>query len=271
MNQRDARLRRDLAGKVALVTGASRGIGRAIAERLAADGAVVAVHYGTNDIAATETVAAIEQAGGRAFPIRAELGVDGDIDTLFTALHAELDSYSERLDIVVNNAAIICPSRIEQLTPAEFDRTIAINVRASLFLTQRTLPLLTDGGRVIAISSPVTRTGPPEIAYAMSKGAIDVMVRGLANTLGSRGITVNAVAPGITATDIWADVPGGAEALAGSAAATALGRIGQPDDVADAVAFLASEDARWITGQVLDVTGGLLLRSRGETQGPPRP
>jgi 3-oxoacyl-[acyl-carrier protein] reductase len=257
MEHRDAKL----TGKTALVTGASRGIGRAIAERLAADGALVAVHYGRREAAAAETVARIERAGGRAFPVRAELGVDGDVDALFTALAAGSGDQG-RLDVIVNNAAVVAPSPVEEVTPAEFDRTFAVNVRAPLFVIQRALPLLPDGGRVISISSPVTRIAPPEIAYAMSKGAVDVMTRSLASALGPRGITVNAVAPGITATDVWTDAPGGRETLAGAAATTALGRIGRPGDIADVVGFLASHDARWITGQVLDVTGGLRLRAR---------
>lgn len=247
----------DLTDMTALVTGASRGIGRAIARRLAADGALVAVHYATNDAAAEETVSAIEHAGGHAFPVRAELGVDGDVDTLFAGLGAGLRG--RPLDILVNNAATGAGS-IEKVTPEEFDRVFAVNVRAPFFIIQRALPLLRDGGRVINISSADTRVAlPQEIAYAMTKGALDVLGRTLANAVGARGITVNTVAPGVTDTDRTAWLHDNPEIETATAAAAALNRLGEPDDVADAVAFLASHDARWITGHLLDASGGMFL------------
>ncbi|WP_158888009.1 SDR family NAD(P)-dependent oxidoreductase [Amycolatopsis anabasis] len=248
----------DLAGRTALVTGASRGIGRAIAERLAADGALVAVHYGSNETAAKETVAAIEQAGGRAFAIPARLGSDGDVDELFTGLERELRGQS--LDILVNNAGVHSSASIEEVTPEEFDRVFAVNVRAPFFIIQRALPLLRDGGRIINISSANTRIAvTTELAYAMTKGALNVLGRTLANGLGARHITVNTVAPGTTETDMIGWLRHSPEAAAGVAASTALGRVGQPEDVAAAVAFLASDDARWVTGHVLDASGGLFL------------
>src|SRR5688500_14498530 len=144
-----------LNGKTALVTGASRGIGRAIAERLAADGATVAVHYGSNEAAANDTVASIERAGGRAFALRAELGVDGDVDVLFQGIERGLQG--RPLDILVNNAAIIIYSAtVDHATPADFDRSFAVNVRAPLFIAQRALGVMPDGGRIINISSGVT-------------------------------------------------------------------------------------------------------------------
>ncbi|MEU4704148.1 SDR family NAD(P)-dependent oxidoreductase [Nonomuraea dietziae] len=248
----------NLTGKTALVTGASRGIGRSVAQRLAADGALVAVHYGTNESAAKETVAAIHAAGGTAFAVRAELGVDGDVDTLFAALEAGLDG--RPLDILVNNAAIIDYSAtVDNVTVDAYDRMFAINVRAPLFITQRALPMMPEGGRIINVSSGVTWFATPEVVYAMTKGALNVLGRSLAQSLGARGITVNTVSPGITETDMNAwlrDSPEAAERVAGM---IALGRHGQPADVGDAVAFFASDDARWITGQTLEVNGGLLL------------
>ena len=252
----------DLTGKTALVTGASRGIGRGITQRLATDGALVAVHYGSNEVAATETVEKIQANGGRAFAVRAELGVDGDVDTLFAGLEEGLSG--QRLDILVNNAGTGAHlGSIEQTTPEEFDRVFAVNVRAPFFIIQRALPLLRDGGRIINISSADTRIAiTNEIAYAMTKGAVNVLGLTLANALGERGITVNTVAPGVTDTEPNAWLHDNPEISATTASAAALGRIGQPADIADVVAFLASHDARWITGHLVDATGGMLLGPR---------
>jgi 3-oxoacyl-[acyl-carrier protein] reductase len=189
---------RDLTGKTALVTGASRGIGRAIAQRLGAGGALVAVHYASNDEAAQETMASIEQTGGRAFPIRARLGVDGDFDRLFAGLEAGLGGAP--LNILVNNAGILDPTPFEQVTPEAFDRSYAVNARAPFFIIQRALPLLRDGGRIINVSSAVTRIVSPFTHYAMGKGAIDVLGLTLARALGPRGITVNTVTPASSTT-----------------------------------------------------------------------
>lgn len=253
----------NVTGRTALVTGASRGIGRAIAQRLAADGALVAVHYGSNEIAAQETVAAIERAGGQAFAVRAELGVAGDVDTLFAGLEQGLRG--RPLDILVNNAAIIVYSAtIAETTQEDYDRMFAINVRAPLFITQRALPLMRDGGRIINISSGATWFATPQIVYSMTKGALNVFSRSLAQTQGAREITVNTVSPGITETDMNSWLTEDSESSNRVAGMTALGRHGQPADIADAVAFLASDDARWITGQTLEVNGGLFLGPTGE-------
>ncbi|MEU6410877.1 SDR family oxidoreductase [Microbispora sp. NPDC046933] len=251
-----------LAGKTALVTGGSRGIGRAIAQRLAADGAYVAVHYGRDESAAKETVATIEQAGGHAFAVRAELGVPGDVDTLFAGLEEGLAG--RPLDILVNNAGgAMGTGSIDRTTPEEFDRLIALNVRAPFFIIQRALPLLRDGGRIINISSADTRIAiARELAYSMAKGAINVLGRTLAHAVGERGITVNTVAPGVTDTEPNAWIHSSPEIEALTATASALNRIGQPSDIADIVAFLASDDARWITGDLIDATGGTFLGPR---------
>lgn len=241
--------------KTALVTGASRGLGRAIAERLAADGALVAVHYGTNKTAALSTIAAIEAAGGHAFPVEADLSRDDGVDLLFDGLTAGLAG--RPLDILVNNAAVLGDGI--DASADHFDQVFRVNVRAPFFIIQRALDLLPDGGRIINISSGVTWFAVPEVVYAMTKGALNVLGRSLANTLGDRGITVNTVSPGITRTDMntWLDeVPGAPEEVARM---VALGRVGEPADIADAVAFFASPDGRWVTGQVLEVNGGLYL------------
>lgn len=253
----------NLNGKTALVTGASRGIGAAIAERLAADGARVVVHYGKDEAAANTTVARIGQRGGQAFALRAELGVPGDVDTLFAGVERGLAG--KPLDILVNNAAIISyQATVEAATIEDFERVFAVNVRAPLFVVQRALRLMPDGGRIINISSGVTWFAIPEVVYSMTKGALNVMTRSLALTQGRRGITVNTVSPGITATDMNAWLVGSEEAQARVASMTALGRHGQPADIADAVAFFASNDGRWVSGQTLEVNGGLFLGPQGE-------
>jgi NAD(P)-dependent dehydrogenase (short-subunit alcohol dehydrogenase family) len=244
-----------LAGKTALVTGGGRGIGRGISERLARDGARVAVHYGSNETAAKETVAAIEAAGGEAFAIRAELGAPGDAE----ALWAEFDRHGEGLDILVNNAGVALQALVEDTGEADYDRLFAVNTKAPYFVTKLGLDRLRDGGRIVNISTVATHGAlmPTLITYTMSKAAIDAFTRFLAKSVGSRGITVNAVGPGVVDTDMnagWLRVSD--ETRAGAASLAALGRIGEPADVADAVAFLASHDGRWITGQWLDVSGG---------------
>lgn len=251
----------DLTGRTALVTGASRGIGQAIAARLAAKGAMVIVHFGTDKDGATATVDEIERTGGTAFAVGAELGVDGDVETLFAGVEAGLAG--RPLDILVNNAAAAPAGPIGVTTRAEFDHLFAVNVRAPYFIIQRALSLLSDGGRIVTISSVATRmANPSQTSFAMTKGAVETMSMTLANELGVRGITVNAVAPGATRTATNGSVfeaPGLADLIAGT---TALDRLGGADDVADVVAFLASDAARWITGQVIDASGGLFLGPR---------
>ncbi|PGH45249.1 short-chain dehydrogenase [Micromonospora sp. WMMA1996] len=251
----------DLTGRTALVTGASRGIGQAIAVRLAARGAVVVAHFGTDEAGATATVERIVRAGGTAYAVGAELGVDGDVETLFAGVGARLAG--RPLDILVNNAAAPPAGPLGATTRAAFDHLFAVNVRAPYFIVERAVPLLSDGGRIITISSAATRmANATQTSFAMTKGAIETMTLTLANQLGVRGITVNAVAPGATRTATNGPVfeaPGLTELISGM---TALDRLGEPDDVADVVAFLASDAARWVTGQVIDATGGLFLGPR---------
>jgi NAD(P)-dependent dehydrogenase (short-subunit alcohol dehydrogenase family) len=246
-----------LSGRTALVTGASRGIGRGIAERLGRDGARVAVHYGTNEVAAKETVAAIEAAGGSAFTIGVELGKAGDAE----ALWAEFDRHADGVDIIVNNAGIGTSSPLSDIDEAEYDRLFAVNVKAPYFIVRHGLGRLRDGGRIVNISTGLARNAvmPDLTAYSMTKGALDVFSRDLSKVLGPRGITVNSVAPGFIETDNTAPLLSTEEGRAQAEAISALGRVGTPADVADVVAFLASEQARWVTGGWLDATGGSLL------------
>ncbi|MFD1545202.1 SDR family NAD(P)-dependent oxidoreductase [Nonomuraea guangzhouensis] len=247
-----------LAGKTALVTGGSRGIGRAVALRLAAEGALVAVHYGSDEGAAKETVARIEAAGGRAFAVQARFGDEGAVDQLFVGLTAGLAGRG--LDILVNNAGIGSGNPISQVTPEEFSRLLAINVATPFFVIQRALPLLNDGGRIINMGSTASRFAvSTQIGYTISKAALESMAPSLANELGARGITVNTVAPGAVRTDLTAGFTSIPEVVAGLEAITALGRLGEPEDVADVIGFLAGPQGRWVTGQTIDVSGGTYL------------
>ncbi|MFC4913936.1 SDR family NAD(P)-dependent oxidoreductase [Actinomadura gamaensis] len=247
-----------LNGRTALVTGGSRGIGRAVALRLAADGAFVAVHYGSDADAAKRTVADIERAGGRAVAIRARFGEDDAVDRLFEALIPELDGRG--LDVLVNNAGIASASPAAALTPGEFDRLMKVNVAAPFFVIQRALPLLNDGGRIVNMGSVASRMAVAvQIGYTVTKAALEALAPTLANELGRRGITVNTVAPGAVRTDMTAGYTGIPEAVAALESVTALGRLGEPEDVADVVGFLAGPDARHVTGQTLDVSGGTWL------------
>lgn len=249
-------------GRIALVTGASRGIGRAIAFRLAQAGSPVVIHYRVNREAAGEVVGRIERNGGTAFAVQADLGKLDDIAALCNRLREELaQRFGEpRFDILVNNAGMVTRAPIEETTEEQFDRIFDVNVKGQFFLTQRALPLLRDGGRIINVSSVVTRLANPGVAaYSMTKGALNTMTLILAAQLGPRRITVNAVAPGATDTDMnaaWLRTP---EAREGVANTTALGRVGEPPDIAGAVAFLASPDAEWVTGQVIEASGGMRL------------
>ncbi|MGW6567902.1 SDR family oxidoreductase [Streptomyces sp. NPDC054975] len=246
-----------LTGRTALVTGGSRGIGRGIAERLGRDGARVAVHYGSNEAAAKETVSVIEAAGGAAFAIGQELGTEGDAAALWERFDEQTGG--DGLDILVNNAGIAASKPFATIDEAEYDRIFAVNTKAPFFLAQQGAERLRDGGRIINVSTGLSHAAlmPELIAYAMSKSALDTFTRYLSKVLGGRGITVNAVAPGIVDTDINAHwLRGDDEAWAGAAALSTLGRVGAPDDIADVVAFLASHDGRWVTGQWIDATGG---------------
>ncbi|GAA2663119.1 SDR family oxidoreductase [Streptomyces aculeolatus] len=247
-----------LTGKTALVTGASRGIGRAIAERLGRDGARVAVHYGSNEAAAKETVAAIEAAGGEAFAFRAELGVPGDA----AALWAEFDRHADGLDILVNNAGVALQALIEDTEEADFDRLFAVNTKAPFFVTKLGLSRMRDGGRIVNVSTVATHAAlmPTLLAYTMTKSALDAFTKFLSKSVGERGITVNAVAPGALDTDMNAAwLRDNDDAKTGMAGMSPLGRMTDVGEVADTVAYLVSGDAKVLTGTYLDVSGGVLL------------
>jgi len=251
-----------LGGKIALVTGASRGIGRAVAIRLGAEGALVAVHFNRERAAAQQTLAAISAAGGAGFALAIDLAESYSAEQLFVAFDAALRQRGDRprLDILVNNAGIGGRQPIEAVTTEDFERMVAINLRAPFFVMQQALPRLFDGtSSIINISSTAARIAYAETPiYAATKAALEALTLSTAKRLGERGITVNAVAPGATRTDLnpLARDPESARQIANE---TILGRIGEPADIAEVVAFLASDKARWITGQVIEASGGLRL------------
>ncbi|HEY3897724.1 MAG TPA: 3-oxoacyl-ACP reductase family protein [Chthoniobacter sp.] len=240
-----------LAGKVALVTGGSRGIGAGIAKRLAADGANVAVTYSKGADAAAAVVKSIEQAGGKGLAIQADAA---DAAAAKNAVEKTVSTFG-RLDILVNNAGTAIPKPFEEATLEELDLIININFRGVLVATQAALKYLKEGGRIITIGSCVgERTMTPGLAaYAATKGAVKMFTQGLAREVGERGITVNNVQPGPIDTDLN---PAASEWAKPQIANTALKRYGQVDDIAAMVAFIAGPEASYVTGANLTVDGG---------------
>lgn len=245
-----------LQGKIALVTGASRGIGAAIAQRLAAEGAELVLHYGSG-LAESEALAALlRDTGSKVHLLQADLAaIDGGQKLVEQLAALQLP----RIDILVNNAGVAPAAGLADTTAEAFDQIVNVNMRSLFFTTQGVVPLMPSGGRIVNVSSAVTRTSFPGItAYAGSKGFVDVLTLQLAAELGSKGITVNAVAPGAidTRMNTWIHSDGGKEALAQM---QVLAGVGQPVNVAGVVAFLVGADAAWTTGQVVDVSGGTKL------------
>ena len=246
-----------LSGKVALVTGGSRGIGAAIARRLAADGAKVVVNYARSAGAAEQVVADIKKAGGDAVAVKADVGNPAEIPPLFEAVRKHFG----RLDILVNNAAIMRRTFLPEVTAELIDAHFNVNVRGYLLCAKQAAEMMGQGGCIINVASAISRMAyPGAVVYTATKGAIDVMTRVLAAELGPRGIRANVLAPGSTRTDMNSEKSGKTkEEERQEIALTALRRIGEPEDIAAAASFLASDDARWVTGTWLDVSGGIRL------------
>ncbi len=245
-----------LSGKTALVTGASRGIGRATALALAQAGAQVLVHYGRGKDEAEAVVREILSAGGRAQALSADLASPNGP----RALAAEVRTIvGDRLDILVSNAGIAKAASIEETSLEDFDNLFAVNVRAPFFLVQQLLPILGSGSSIVMVSSLAAHASVGTLAaYAATKGAINTLVKHFASALGPRGIRVNAVAPGVVATEMsnFTKTDAGRDFTLGM---QALQRLAQPDDIGDVVAFLASDGARWVNGDTVRVDGGSKL------------
>lgn len=247
----------NLASKTALVTGGSRGMGRATALALGAAGARVIVHYGRNADEAKAVVEQIRAAGGRADAVAADLAAPDGAHKLAAQVRDLIGG--GRLDILVSNAGISNATPFDTMTVKDFDALFAVNVRAPYFLVQQLLPVLGDGASIVFVSSLGARAAVGTLsAYASTKGAINTLVKYFAAALGERGIRVNAVAPGVIDTDMsnFTKTEQGRAVVMGM---QTLKRIGQPDDVASVIAFLASDDARWISGDIVAVDGGSRL------------
>ncbi|WP_448658657.1 glucose 1-dehydrogenase [Sphingomonas sp. CJ99] len=246
---------RKLSDKVAIVTGASKGIGAAIARALAAEGAAVVVNYASSREGADATVAAIESAGGRAIAVKADVADAGQADALIEAAKREYG----RIDVVVNNSGVYAFAPIDAFDPLEYHRMFGINVLGLLNVTKAAVPHLTEGASIINISSNITRMRMPGASlYTATKAAVDAITRVLSAELGPRQIRVNAISPGMTMTE-GTDAAGiveGSDFVSQIVAQTPLGRVGHVDDIAVAAVFLASDEGRWITGEVIGVSGG---------------
>ncbi len=244
-----------LSGRVALVTGAARGIGAAIAKRLAADGAKVVVNYSKSRGPADEVVASIKKAGGEAVAVRADVSDAAAIPGLF----AEAVKAFGKLDVLVNNAGVMRRGFLADVTAEDFDFHFHTNVRGYLLCCREAAKFLPAGGSIVNVSSVITRLAyPGSVVYSATKGAIDMITQVLAVELGPKGIRVNTVWPGSTVTDMNGPASGKTkDEEKKEIEQTPLGRLGTVEDIADATAFLATDDSRWVTGTKLDVAGGL--------------
>ncbi|MGV7118946.1 SDR family oxidoreductase [Paenibacillus kyungheensis] len=243
-----------LAGKVALVTGASRGIGREIAQQLAAHGAKVIVNYTSSPDKAAEVVEAIKQAGGEATAVQADISQLTELEQLF---QSTLSTYG-KLDILVNNAGVMKTQSITEVTEEDFEQQFGINVKGTFFACQQAALHMEPNGRIINFSTSVVgQMFPGYSVYAGTKGAVEQFTRQLAKEFGKKGITINAVAPGPVNTELFT-VGKTEQQIEGLRNMNSFGRLGEPDDIAGVVLFLASESSKWVTGQTLRANGGFI-------------
>lgn len=241
-----------LENKTAVITGAGRGLGRAIALKLAEEGATIVAHYGSSQKAAEELVAEIKKNGGNAKTVGADLSAPDGPQKLADAVG--------EIDILVNNAGVLEYGGLANTTEDQFDKQFQVNVKSLFFVTQKLAPKLKDGGRIVNLSSVVARTDFPGIAaYSATKGAVDVLTRAFANELGPRNITVNAIAPGAIDTDMAQGFLGNEEGRQFIQSVQSLKRIGQASDIANAVFSIVIPEGSWITGQIIEVSGGTRL------------
>ncbi len=249
--------------KIALITGASRGLGKSAALHLAAQGVVVIGTYHSKSAEAQSVVAEIEAVGSQAAMLQLDVGDSSGFAGFATALTEVLRSKfgRERIDFLVNNAGVGVHAGFAETTEAQFDQMVNIHLKGPFFLTQTLLPLINDGGRILNISSGLTRFAlPGYAAYASMKGAIEVWTRYLAKELGARGIAVNTLAPGAIETDFGGGaVRDNADLNNFVASVTALGRVGMPDDIGGAVAALLSDGSRWVNAQRIEASGGMFV------------
>ena len=242
---------KSLSGKVAIVTGASNGIGRAIAERLADNGAIVVVNYSKSAEKAQQVVAVIQAKGGKALAVQADMGQVADARRLVVDTVKQFN----RLDILVNNAGKFMPKPLEETTEEDFNGVIALNAKGPYFAMQEAARALKDGGRIVNISTGGTHLHfPGATAYLGSKAALEQYTKGLAQELAPKGITVNTVSPGFTETGMMTE-----EYRQIGIQLSPMKRLGVPKDIADVVAFIVSEEARWITGQTIQAGGGIVM------------
>lgn len=255
---------KELSGKVALVTGGSRGIGREIALTLAKMGAAyIGIHCGKDRVAAQSVIREIHQLGVDADIFTADFALDAahEASLLWNEFFARIQERGyQGIDVLVNCAGVAPSASITETTPAIYSAVMSINVEAPFFLLKAAIPHINAAGRIINVSTVLTRVADPQRAiYAASKGAINTLTLSLANELGARGITVNAVAPGVVDTDMNSGWLHEAQAQKMASEFSVFSRVGKPNDIADVVSFLASERSRWITGQVIDTSGGSCL------------
>ena len=238
-----------MKNKIALVTGASKGIGKAIALRLAQDGVEVIVNYATDKAGAEGVVQQIIKSGGTAKALQGDVSIIAGIQKMFSGI--------DKLDILVNNAGVFPMGGLTDATEEIFDKIFDVNVKGLFFTTQEAAKRMADNGRIVNISTVLARIATTSMGvYAASKGAVDIMTRDFAKLLGSRGITVNAVRPAFTKTEGTSGMVANKELVEGFVKDTALGRVAEPKDIADVVAFLCSDDARWVTAQIIEASGG---------------